>query len=61
MIALTLVIHIFLGTTLAGSAVVAALVLGYDGAVPIVTAAALGFFAAFPLFCVIAKRLTEKS
>jgi len=61
MIALTLVIHIFLGTTLAGSAVVAALVLGYDGAVPIVTAAALGFFAAFPLSWVIAKRLTEKS
>ena len=61
MIALMLVIHIFLGATLAGSAVVAALVLGFDGALPIVTAAAVGFFAALPVSWLIAKRLTGSS
>lgn len=59
MIALALVIHIFLGATLAGSAVVAALVLGFEGAVPIAAAAGLGFVAAFPVSWTIAKRLTE--
>lgn len=61
MFALMLVIHIFLGTTVAGSAVVAALVLGFDGALPIVIAAAVGFFAAFPLSWLIAKRLIGTS
>lgn len=57
MVALTLIIHIFLGSTLAGSAVILALVLGYTTAVPIVVAALLGFAVALPASWLIAKRL----
>ncbi len=57
MLALALVIHIFLGSTLAGSAVIVALVLGADSALPLVGAAILGFVAAVPASWLIAKRL----
>ncbi|MBV2358497.1 CTP synthetase [Thalassococcus sp. CAU 1522] len=57
MLPLTLVIHIFLGSTLAGCAVIAALVMGYDTATAILVAASVGFFSAFPVSWLIAKRL----
>ena len=56
--ALTLVIRIFLGTTLAGSAVIVALVLGFVTALPIIIAALLGFVAALPASWLIAKTLS---
>lgn len=57
MLPLMLIIHIFLGSTAAGSAIVVALVLGYDTTVPIVVAAAVGFLASIPASWMIAKRL----
>jgi hypothetical protein len=52
-----LIIHIFLGSTAAGSAIIVALVLGYDTTVPIIVAAAVGFLASIPASWMIAKRL----
>ena len=57
MLPLMLIIHIFLGSTLAGSAVIIALILGYDTLIPIIAAAALGFAAAIPASYAIARRL----
>lgn len=58
MLPLTLLLHIFIGSTLAGSAVIAALVMGYGTLIPILVAAVLGFVLAFPVSYLIAKRLT---
>ncbi len=57
MLPLTLIIHIFLGSTLAGSAIVVALVAGLDTTVPIVTAGLAGFLVAIPASWMIAKKL----
>ena len=57
MLALTLIIRIFLGATLSGAAIVAALVLGYHTLTPILIAAAIGFLAAFPVSYAVAKAL----
>lgn len=57
MLPLVLIIHIFLGAALAGSAVVVALTLGYGTLIPILIAAAIGSVAAFPLSWAIAKRI----
>ena len=59
MLPLMLILHIFLGSTLAGSAVIAALTLGYDTTVPILVSAAIGFVAAFPVSWTVAKKLTQ--
>ncbi|MCI5095506.1 MAG: CTP synthetase [Rhodobacteraceae bacterium] len=53
-----LTLHIFLGSTLAGSVVIAALVMGYDSMMQILVAAVLGFVAAFPLSVVVAKKIS---
>lgn len=58
MLPLMLVIHIFLGATVAGSLVVVALAMGYDTLVPILVAAAVGFFGAFPLSWYVAKKIS---
>jgi hypothetical protein len=58
MIPLMLTLHIFLGSTLAGSVVIAALVMGYDSMMQILVAAVLGFVAAFPLSVVVAKKIS---
>ena len=58
MIVLMLVLHIFIGSTLAGSAVIAALTVGYDSLPAILIAAALGFVAAFPVSWTVAKKLS---
>jgi hypothetical protein len=57
MVPLMLIIHIFLGSTIAGSAIIVALVLGYDTLVPIVVAGVAGFVASIPASYAIAKRL----
>jgi predicted PurR-regulated permease PerM len=61
MLPLVLIIHIFLGSTLAGSAIVAALTLGYDTLTPILIAAAVGFIAGIPASWAIARRLLGNS
>jgi hypothetical protein len=57
MLPLMLIIHIFIGSTLAGSAVIAVLVMGYDTITPIVAAALIGFVAGFPVSMAIAKKI----
>jgi putative flippase GtrA len=59
MLRLSLILHLFIGSTLAGSAVIAALLIGQDTLRPILIAAALGFIAAFPLSYIVARRLYE--
>ena len=59
MLRLGFILHLFIGSTFAGSAVIAALVMGHDTLVPIVVAAALGFVAAFPVTWVVTKKLYE--
>ncbi len=57
MLPLTLIIHIFLGSTLAGSAVILVLTLGYGTLMPILIAAAVGFLGSIPLSILVAKRI----
>ncbi len=60
MFALFLIVHIFIGSTLAGSAVIAGLTLGYTDGRSLITAAAIGFLASFPVSWSVAKRLFSK-
>lgn len=55
--ALILILHIFIGSTIAGSAVIAVLAMGYDTLTPILIAAIVGFFAAFPVSYVIGRKI----
>lgn len=57
MLPLTLIIHIFIGSTLAGSAVILVLSLGYGTLMPILIAAVVGFVASIPLSILVAKRI----
>lgn len=57
MATLTLILHIFIGSTLAGMLVIAALTLGFGTLGPILIAAVIGFFAAFPISWMVAKQL----
>ncbi len=54
---LTLILHIFLGSTLAGSAVIAVLVLGFASWTAMLIAAVVGFVAAFPASYMVARKL----
>jgi len=59
MLALFLIIHIFIGSTLAGSAVIAALSMGFDDARAIILAAVLGFVVSLPASWGVAKWLVS--
>ncbi|WP_171210895.1 CTP synthetase [Ruegeria sp. HKCCA5426] len=54
---LTLILHIFLGSTLAGSAVIAVLVLGFASWTAMLIAAVAGFVAAFPVSYMVSRKL----
>ena len=54
---LVIVLHLFIGATLAGSAVIAALVTGYDSVPALIWAAAVGFVISAPVSWVLAKKL----
>ncbi|MEW2919359.1 CTP synthetase [Ruegeria sp. ANG10] len=55
---LTLILHIFLGSTLAGAAVIAVLAMGYTSSwTTILIAAVVGFVAAFPVSYLVARKL----
>lgn len=58
MVRLALILHIFIGATLAGVAVIAALVTGWDTLLPILGAAALGFAVAFPVSWAVARAIS---
>jgi hypothetical protein len=59
MLRLGFILHLFIGSTLAGSAVIAALVMGFDTLRPILIAAALGFVVAVPVTWLVTKKLYE--
>lgn len=59
MLRLASMLYLLIGTTLAGSAVVAALVAGQDTLKPILIAAILGFVAAVPVTWLVAKKVTS--
>lgn len=59
MLRLGFILHLFIGTTLAGSGVIAALVIGQDTLIPILIAAAIGFVAALPVTWIVTKTLYE--
>ncbi|QGX99161.1 CTP synthetase [Roseovarius faecimaris] len=59
MVRLSLILHLFIGSTLGGMGIVAALVLGYGTLFPILAGGLAGFLAAFPVSYVIAKKLYE--
>lgn len=54
---LALLLFVVIGATLAGTFIVAALVMGLDTARPIIVAAALGFIAAVPVSVLVARQL----
>ncbi|MEL6197829.1 MAG: CTP synthetase [Pseudomonadota bacterium] len=56
---LAFILFAMIGVTLAGSAIVVMLVLGFDTLTPIVVAAVLGFAVAVPASIAVARRLTE--
>ncbi|KAA2312773.1 CTP synthetase [Puniceibacterium sp. HSS470] len=49
------ILYSLISTTLAGSAIVVSLVLGYDTLVPLLIAAGIGFAAAIPASLIVAK------
>ncbi len=61
MLRLALIFHLFIGSTLMGIAVIAALTMGYDTLYPILISAALGFIVAIPVTWVVAKQVYENS
>ncbi len=54
---LALLFYIFIGTTLAGSAMVVALAAGYDTTVPVIISAAIGAVIGMPVAWVVAKAI----
>ncbi|MDR9395316.1 CTP synthetase [Roseovarius sp. SYSU LYC5161] len=59
MLRLGLILYLFIGVTLAGSAMIAALVMGYDTTVPVVVSALAGFGVALPVTWLVAKQIHE--
>ncbi|SMX49233.1 CTP synthetase [Maliponia aquimaris] len=57
MFRLASILYSLISTSLAGSAIIAVLVAGYDTLTPILIAAALGFVVAAPVSWVIARKL----
>ncbi len=60
MLRLAMILYSLIGTTLAGSAVIAALTMGYGTLQPILIAAALGAALAVPVAALVARRLTAE-
>lgn len=59
MVRLALILHIFIGSTFAGSAIIAALVMGLDTLYPIVISALAGFILSMPVSYMIARNLYD--
>ena len=56
---LALLLHIFIGSTLAGTGVIVALVIGKDTLMPILLSALIGFVLSIPASILVAKRLSD--
>lgn len=61
MLRLAIVVYIFLGPTLAGAAVIAALGMGRFDTTSILAAAAVGFALALPAAWMVAKQIDSKA
>ncbi len=59
MFRLSLILHLFIGSTIAGSAMVVALTMGYDTLTPVMWSAIVGFIVSFPVSYLVAKKLYE--
>jgi hypothetical protein len=59
MLRLGFILHLFIGSTLAGIGVIAALVTGYDTLTPILMSALVGFLAAFPVTWAVTRALYD--
>lgn len=59
MLRLAMILYSLIGTTLAGSFIVVALVIGQDTLVPIAIAAAAGGVLALPVSWMVARQLTD--
>lgn len=59
MLRLTLLMYTILSGTLAGTAIIAVLVAGYDTKMPIIYAAATGFIVALPASWILAKKIAS--
>ncbi|SLN63788.1 hypothetical protein ROG8370_02933 [Roseovarius gaetbuli] len=59
MLRLGLILHLFIGSTLSGSAIIVALVMGHGTLTPILIAAVLGFLMAIPATWMVTKMLYE--
>jgi hypothetical protein len=59
MLRLSSALYSIIGTSLAGSFVIAALTLGYDTAVPIIVAAAVGAVLGLPASYFVARAITQ--
>jgi predicted PurR-regulated permease PerM len=59
MLRLGLILHLFIGSTLAGSAIIVALVMGQDTMTPILIAALIGFLVAIPVTWMVTKMIYE--
>jgi predicted phosphoribosyltransferase len=57
MLRLGLILYLFIGTTMAGSAMVAALAAGYDTTQPVVLSVLAGFLVAIPVAWAVARAL----
>lgn len=57
MLRLAFIVHLFVGATLAGSAMVFALTMGWDTLQPLVIAALLGWLVSLPLSWILAKKI----
>lgn len=61
MLRLGFILHLFIGSTLAGIAVIAALVSGYDTLSPILIAALAGYLLSLPATWAVAKALYTRA
>lgn len=59
MLRLASLLYSIIGSTLAGSFIVVALVLGFTTASPLIVAAAVGFVAALPVSWLVARQITH--
>ena len=58
---LFLIVYIFLGTTIAGSFMVAALAAGYTTMMPVIYSSVAGFVVAIPAAWFVAKKIRENA
>jgi len=61
MLRLAIILHLFIGSSMAGAGVIAVLAAGYMGPMPIVWGALIGFIAAIPLTWIVAKMIYDGS